>query len=231
MEDSMSTTRRDFLERCAVGAVAFGTMPAPVFDRFGTSDEVPLGGASDEWDTSWPKRLSAKHRAVFDVPEVDSGYGVWRASVWGRQYQEVLGVKPTDLSTAIVLRHNGIALAMQQSFWDKYGIGKAKNVLDPISQQPTTKNPALMTAASGDLPAEFTGVSLPEAIGRGTVVLGCNLALRDCVDLIARTDKISPDAARKQAIGYLIPGVILQPSGVFAAVLAQQNGCAYVRAS
>jgi hypothetical protein len=29
----------------------------------------------------------------------------------------------------------------------------------------------------------------------------------------------------------LVPGIILQPSGVFAVVLAQDSGCRYVRAS
>jgi hypothetical protein len=225
----MDTTRRDFLGTMAMNAAMLGAMPLS-FD-LATAAAVAAPAQGEKWDLTWVNRVTGKHKAVFDVPEVDSGYGVWRATIWGKQYQEVMGVSPKDLSAVLVLRHNGITLAMQQAFWDKYGIGKAKNVLDPISQQPTTKNPALMTAASGDLPAEFTGVSLPEAIGRGTVVLGCNLALRDCVELIARTDKISPEAARKQAIGYLVPGVILQPSGVFAAVLAQQNGCAYVRAS
>ena len=29
----------------------------------------------------------------------------------------------------------------------------------------------------------------------------------------------------------IVRGVVMQPSGVFATVLAQQSGCAYVRAS
>jgi hypothetical protein len=42
---------------------------------------------------------------------------------------------------------------------------------------------------------------------------------------------VSDDVARKQVIGYLVPGVILQPSGVFAATLAQGAGAAYLKAS
>jgi hypothetical protein len=55
--------------------------------------------------------------------------------------------------------------------------------------------------------------------------------LQDCIDLIKATDTVSEEVARKQAIGYLVPGVILQPSGVFAAVRAQEAGAAYVKAS
>jgi len=37
--------------------------------------------------------------------------------------------------------------------------------------------------------------------------------------------------AQKRAVAGLIPGIILQPSGVFAAVRAGQAGCVYVKAS
>ena len=40
---------------------------------------------------------------------------------------EVMKVTAADLAPLIILRHNAIVLAMQQSFWDKYGIGKAKS--------------------------------------------------------------------------------------------------------
>ena len=39
------------------------------------------------------------------------------------------------------------------------------------------------------------------------------------------------EEARKQAIAFMVPGVILQPSGVFAALHAQDAGCKYLRAS
>ena len=42
---------------------------------------------------------------------------------------------------------------------------------------------------------------------------------------------MSDEAARKQAIAALVPGVVLQPSGVFAALRAQEAGCVYLRAS
>lgn len=38
-------------------------------------------------------------------------------------------------------------------------------------------------------------------------------------------------AARARAKEMLIPGVILQPNGIFAALRAQEAGCAYVMAS
>jgi len=61
-------------------------------------------------------------------------------------------------------------------------------------------------------------------VGIGAPSLACNLALQDCVDLIKTTDKVSEDEARTRAIAFLVPGVILMPSGVFAAVRALQGG-------
>lgn len=115
----MSTNRREFLEHAA-GAALFGVVPmslAPSARALSSSGGT--GAASDEWDLTWAGRLTGKHKAVFDVPEVESGYGVWRASIWATQYQDVLGAKPNEISSAVILRHNGIVLAMQQAFWDK----------------------------------------------------------------------------------------------------------------
>jgi len=228
----MPSSRREFLGRVAANAAMFSAMPLSLELTASALAGTPTPGSQGEkWDVSWVNRLTGKHRAVFDVPEVESGYGVWRASLWGRQYQDVLGVQPKDMSAALVLRHNGIVLAMQQPFWDKYGIGKAKNVTHPITLQPTDRNPALLSAARGEVPDQFDAVALDKFLARGGIALACNLALADCVELIKSKDGVSDAEARKQAIGYLVPGVILQPSGVFAAIRAQEAGCSYLRAS
>ena len=49
--------------------------------------------------------------------------------------------------------------------------------------------------------------------------------------MVKEKEKLSDEESRKQAIAALIPGVILQPSGVFAALRAQEAGCMYLRAS
>jgi intracellular sulfur oxidation DsrE/DsrF family protein len=55
--------------------------------------------------------------------------------------------------------------------------------------------------------------------------------LQDCIDLISKTDKVDDAEARKRAVAYLVPGVNLQPSGVFAVTRAQEAGASYVKAS
>ena len=186
--------------------------------------------SSEPWDLTWVDRLKGKHKAVFDNTDIESGYGVWRAAAWAGQYMDVMKAAPADLSPVVVLRHNAIVLAMQQSFWDKYGIGAKKNVAHPITGEKTDKNPVLLDEKDG-IPAPFNNAGLRKQLDRGVVVLACDLALQDCADLIKATDKVSAEEAHKRAVAYLIPGVILQPSGVFAAVRAQEAGASYVKAS
>ena len=225
----MPIDRRDFVGRLAAGALLAG-VPLPIDASVRALSQTQPEHA-EEWDVSWVKRLTGKYRAIFDVPEIDSGYGVWRASIWARQYQEVLGAKPNELSSVVVLRHNGIQLAMQQAYWDKYGIGKEKNVLHPITQQGTDRNPALLASSRGEVPAMFDDAALDRYIARGGIALACNLALQDVVEASQKKENASAEEARKQAIAFLVPGVILQPSGVFAALHAQDAGCKYLRAS
>jgi hypothetical protein len=228
----METSRREFIGRVATTTAMLGAMPLSIAGAASEFDPRALARQQGQkWDLSWVNRVTGKYRAIFDVPEVDSGYGVWRATVWTNQYSQLMNVQAKDLSPVLVLRHNGIALAMQQAYWDKYGIGKQKTVLHPVTQQATDKNPALLSAARGEVPEMFGELSLDKYLGRGGIALACDLALQDCIELIRSKENVSPEEARKQAIAYMVPGVILQPSGVFAALRAQDAGCRYLRAS
>ncbi|HEX9565097.1 MAG TPA: twin-arginine translocation signal domain-containing protein [Gemmatimonadaceae bacterium] len=225
----MDTSRRDFLGRVTAGAAAYSALPIALAMTSCTAEgrTQPAG----EFDLSWTSRLTGKHKAVFDCADVESGYGVWRAFAYAGQYQQFMGAAPADLSTVVILRHNAIALAMNQAFWDKYGIGKARSVTHPLTLQPTDRNPALLSGEADGVPAPFDQAALPRQMERGVIALACNLALDDCVQMVATKDGVSPDEARNVAIAHMVPGVILQPSGVFAAVRCQEAGCSYVKSS
>jgi hypothetical protein len=224
----MSLDRREFVGRVAAGTM-LAALPLPMDATLRAFSAPPL--SVEDWDLKWVNKITGRYRAVFDVPEIESGYGVWRASLWERQYQEVMGAKPRDLSAVVVLRHHGIVLAMEQSFWDKYTIGKDKNVTHPITEAPTDRNPVLLASSRNEVPADFDGVALDRFIARGGIALACALAFQDVVDIIVKKDSVSAETAKQQATAALVPGVILQPSGVFAALRAQDAGCKYLRAS
>lgn len=224
----MTFNRRTFLGAAAVNAAALATLPSDLFAN--APSHRAFSDSGDEWDLSWRSRLNGKHKAVFDNAEPESGYGVWRAAAWAGQYRDVVKALPAEVTPAIVLRHSAIVLAMQNSFWEKYNIGASKGVTHPLTGKPTRTNPVLLEEKDG-IPEPFNNASLRKQLDRGVVVLACNLALQQCIELIKTTDRVSDAEARKQAIAAMIPGVILQPSGVFAVTLAQEAGASYVKAS
>jgi hypothetical protein len=230
----MTTTRRTFIDRLATGSLALGGLAlassvAP--DIAHAAAAIDPAAHQGAWDTSWTDKLTGRVRTVFDVPEIESAYGVWRATIWARQYEAVLGVPAAQLSTALVIRHNAIVLAMTHEFWDKYGVAAHANATHPLTGEPATHNPALLGAAQGvgDPYAQF---SLTAYLARGGVALACDLALQDMIALVAAKDGVATDVARTRALAGLVPGVILQPSGVFAVLRAQETKQAlYIRAS
>lgn len=227
----MDTSRRDFVERLAGSAVLFGATPLMFSGGLQELEAATAPVLADAYDMSWTAKVAGKQKAVMDVPEVDSGYGVWRAGITKGQLVEFMKVPAKEVSMVLVLRHNGINLAMTQAYWDGFGVGKEMNATHPADGKPTTKNPGLLDAKAG-LPPQFDGLSIPQFIAGGGIVLACNLALNlDIVPKFQKRDKSTEAAAHTAAAAAMIPGIILQPSGVFAAVRAQQLGCSYVRAS
>jgi hypothetical protein len=222
--------RRAFLERMALGAATLAG-----WSTMGPGSELLLAAApsapEDDFDFTWPDRIKGSHRCVFDATEMEDGAGLLRASIWKMQYGKFLQATPEDLGAVLVIRHSAIPLAMTQDFWDKYQIGKAKKVKHPFTEEPTRRNPNLLSAEKGELPPDLAALNLDGFQKGGGIVLACNLAFSECVRTIAKADKVDEGEARKRAVAMMVPGVLLQPSGVFAAIRAQEAGCQYLKAS
>jgi hypothetical protein len=193
--------------------------------RLAVALPAPVG---DKWDMSWCDRVNGKVRAVFDSPGVEEGAALFRAQVWRDEHKEVYGTPINEASAVIVFRHDGIPLVMNDAFWGRFDLGKELKIKDPKGKKWTTVNPIASTPPGS--PAEFANYNLPAFIASGGIVLACNFAFGEMVGRFKAADKLSADDARKRALEHLIPGVILQPSGVFAALRAQQAGCNYLLA-
>lgn len=228
----MSTARRDFLQQLALGGVSATLIPftaqAAWVERAGAAS-LEQGGAQTV-DLSWTRRLTGTYKAVYDSPDIGGGLGVLRAGIVSAQYMSAFNVPASALSPVIVLRHDGIVLAMQQEYWDRYRVGEKQKVTHPWTGAPLTRNPALLGAGDG-LPPGLEAHALDKQLARGVIVLGCALAFQDVVDTIAAADALSPVAAAAKARSLMLPGIIMQPSGVFATSVAQDFGCVYVRAT
>lgn len=175
------------------------------------------------------QRVRGKHRAMFDVPLVELGYPILRSGIWVEQVQEVFKVPASEISTVIVIRHDAIPLLMNHEYWSSYNAGEQFKVKDEDGA-PLTFNPVL-TPPAGKQGSGPPRLALDKQIERGAIVLGCNLAFGDVIEGIQRKDKVSVAEARTIAMRHVVPGVIMQPSGIFANVAAQQTGCLFVEAS
>lgn len=220
----MTTPRRDFLSWLgASGALAaMPNLPA-------TPHATPDRPVSDKWDMSWCDRVTGKVRAVFDSPEISDGSAMFRAQVWRDEHKEVYDTPAAETSAVIVFRHEGIPLVMNDAFWSRFEIGKENKLKDQQGKKWATSNP--IASAPPGTPPNWVNYNIPAFIASGGIVLACNFAFGDMVEKFQKEDKLSKEDARKRALEHLLPGVILQPSGVFAALRAQQAGCSYLMAS
>jgi hypothetical protein len=221
----MSTPRRAFLGWVGAGALAGAAAPLAAL-------EVPQGPSrplDDTWDMGWVDRIGGKYRAVFDSPELSEGAALWRANMWRDQYKEVYGVERSEMSSVLVIRHGAISMVMDDEYWAQFRIGKEEKVKNQQTRKWETANPFRVTPP--DTPEKYATYSLEGFMGSGGTVLACNLAFQAAVWKYREAEKLSREAATERATAHLVPGVILQPSGVFAALRAQEAGCAYILAS
>ena len=159
----MPADRRDFLG----SLFAAGLLPGMVGHR-GNPDSEPLNPIpQNSWDVSWTNRITGKHRAVFDTPEISMGLGLVRSLIWVKDYGEVYGAKPAEMSPVVVLRHNAIWLIMNDEFWAHHKIGELNKIMDPATKAPIRRNPVIGANPFGLPP--LADDSLKRALAAGTV--------------------------------------------------------------
>ena len=225
----MSTSRRDFIGSiAATGMLAALPVSLPIPPRH--SERAAAGRpVDDKWDMSWVARLRGKSRAVFDSPNVGEGGALFRAILWREQHAQVFGTPSADLTPVVVVRHEAIPLVMNDEFWGHLGIGKDVKWKDEKTGKWTTRNP--LSGSAADASAMFKDYNVPAFIAGGGIVLACNLAFGQVIQQYVDKDKVAHDEAERRAKAHLLPGVILQPSGFFAVLKAQDEGCKYMLGS
>ena len=213
-EFTSSTPRRGFLGRFAAAALGLGvTSLAP------EAAEASASNAKDAQLEAWFGKLTGKHRAIFDAPQVNSGF----AAIWPRVYLLTTNATyPSEgASTMVIVRHEALPLALQDSVWSKYKLGEQFNV--KMGDVPATKNPY---ATITGLP--IPGLGIVELLKTGTLIGACDVAMTVYSSGAAQKMGLDPAAVKKEWIAGLIPGVQLVPSGVMAVARAQEFGARYI---
>jgi hypothetical protein len=214
------TDRRDFFARVLAGATALSGAPA-FADQLAALQPARPDQAT--WDNSWTERVNGKYRAVFDIPEIAEGVGVFRANVWYANYEEMYGPAAAEMTPVAVIRHAAVPMLMNDEFWSAYGYrAQFKDKLGGMVGE-GSGNPFMKVPYMG------RDYGLQGLLDRKCIVLGCGLAFggRIVADVM-RKDNLTREAADAKARSFLLPGVSLQPSGIFAVARAQDLGCSYV---
>lgn len=237
MSDSPAqpTPRRDFLARVATTAavvIASSAIAAPLAVSDGRAEGLPRESAHPDFDDSWTQRVrAAKHRAVFDSPNVGDGLALEHAAVFMDNYHEMFGTSDPDTVAVVVLRHEGTVMATNDAIWDKYAFGKRTTTKDPVTGDETKRNPFARIGADDKYALVSPGASLSALSARGVILLACNRALMHFATEEAKKRNQDVEKTRAEFRTGLLPGVILQPSGIYAVTRAQEAGCTFLKST
>jgi len=238
MSDSLPhpTPRRDFLARVATTAavvIASSAAATPLAAAaVARDDRVPGGRVSPDFDDTWTQRVrDAKHRAVFDSPDIGDGLALEHAMVFMDNYHEMFGTSDAETVPVVVMRHGGTVMAVNDALWAKYELGEESKLEDPVTGKYATRNPFFRVDPDDKRTELSPGASLSALTARGAILLACNRALMHFAVTAAKKRKLDVDQTRAEFRAALLPGVILQPSGIYAVTRAQEAGCTFLKST
>ena len=215
-----SSGRRAFLGRLAAGAAAGAaglTLTSALEHPGELFAATPSIGPDGE---HWLDGLKGKHKQVVDAYQPNDGFPL------GFAFTFMAAQAPADLpvGAVIVLRHFAMPISLNSSLWERYKIGEAIKVMDPLTKQPATRNP-FYKAPAGSL--ELEDMAVDKLMAKGVIIGACNMALQFLSSMLAGNAGVSKEAAAKEWADGLLPGITLLPSGTWGVNRAQEKGCTY----
>ena len=217
MQDDILGKRRDFLGLAAFAAAAGVGAALPA-----TQAEAAAEPSTDF--TRWLDSIPGRHRQVYDMPEVNGGFGLAWSWVFLVTGAKGYGVPESDLGVVVILRHDALPLAFKDDVWAKYKLGELLHIEDPDTKAPAVRNP--YWAKPGALPLPEAG--LEKLIERGVKVGVCQMALTFRSGMVAKKLGLKHEDVMKEWTDAVYPGITIVPSGVLALNGAVSRGCVYV---
>lgn len=222
MENALS--RRSFVGKIAGAAAGIGSL----------SLINPLNAASKPFEAaskkiaadaeSWIKQGKGSHRIVYDASEPHGGMPI----IWSWVYyltNNETNVPDSDMTAMVVLRHNAIPFALEDSVWKTYNLGEVFKITDNRTQKPATRNPFYIPQ-DGDFPSPaIEGIQKLQS--RGAMFCVCNMALKVYSGLVAKQTGLDPTVVYNDWSKAVLKDIQVVPSGVWAIGRAQENKFAY----
>ena len=242
-EHDSVTPRRQFIGELAAGVAALAAVAcAPAAAATTASSQAPTPAAPPlaakhaslpeqselKWDTSWMDRITAKHKVVFDSPQINDGDALYMASGYFDWVKDVFKTGDSDSSVVVVLRHFAVPMLYSDAMWAKYDLGAETKTTDPSTKKLAKRNVFYRKLDKDGKPATGDGASASIAAltSRGVIFLGCDMATRGFASRIAEKTKQQESAVYEELRQNLVPTATLMPTGIFATLLAQEAGCA-----
>jgi len=241
--------RRQFIGELAAGAAALAAVAcAPAASATNAPSQAPkpatpapqtemltgpLPVPPKEWDSSWMGRITAKHKAIFDSPEISEGTALYHAMSYLGSVKDVFGTGDSDASVVVVLRHRAVPLLFNDAMWAKYDLGTATKTSDSKTGKPATRNVYFQHVDANGKPAvdDKPSATIKSLSARGVIFVGCDMATRGFSSRAAAAAKLTPQQVYDDIRANLVPGATLMPTGVFATLMAQEAGCSLMRST
>jgi hypothetical protein len=221
MSDDRPTPRRDFIGQLATGAVMLtgAAACAPAVASQGVASgagpaAAPAPANRSQWDDTWFAKLTAAHKAAFDSPEIVEGMAIRHVTGYLQAMKDIHGA---DAQAVLVIRHSAVPMVFNDTIWGKYEVGKQSQTTSGREGQFATRNPYA---------AQITQLNT-----RGVIILACDLATRNYSGRLAQPAGEDRNAVYAAIKANLLPGVILQPTGVYGFHRAQEAGCTGIRST
>ena len=253
-DSSSITPRRQFIGELAAGAAALAAVacapaatattgtqapaptPAPTQAPSTAARTAPttppLPIPPQTWDVSWTQRITAKHKVVFDSPEIEEGTALYHAVSYLQSVKDVFGTGDSDASVVVILRHAAVPLLYNDAMWEKYNIGAATKTLDSKTKEPVKRNIYYQRLDAQGKPIEDRPTpTIRSLTNRGVIFVGCDLATRGFARRFAEPTKQEMRDVYAELKANLVPGASLLTTGVFAMLLAQEAGCSFMKAT
>ena len=208
--------RRAFMDRVMALGAAVG------LGSLGGATPARAAGIAAEPDESWLRRLTGRHKQLFDAPNVDGGRGLVHIRNYMNAYRDAYALRDADVSALLILYAGTVPLAFTDEAWAAFELGKMIEIND--GDAPSKRNLFRSPAAGFMIPAD---AGLDPLMQRGVVVVLCNNSFNRWVRDISAAGHGSVEDVRRRMQGWLIPGITMVPAAVMAVNRAQEGGCTY----
>lgn len=223
IDNPTPTPRRSFLTRLAL-------LTAPIAGARLTAHtrQAATPGQPAQSNQEWLRRLTGKHRTMFDVEKHRNGHGLGQAmsmlEVWRRDYR----LEAPNVNLVLGMRGTGIPILLSDALWTRFRLGEQYEVAKPGTKDAYAVNPfSAANGSAGLVTAEQTVEALQR---RGVTFLACRNTIAAASKRLSAAGFGTPEDVQQAIEGGLLPGVILVPAMLIAFTQMQERGVSYIYA-